>query len=557
MANELLYVPGVGTRYFYDKNKLGTVLLAEIGASNWNSGLVDGHPCFTLSGTAFKFTTAQAFTGSHTVEYWLKLDDWTNAGTAHLFGNSRYNNFYGVAPVVVSGGNNISLKLYFDFTGSGDQTTTVTLPDQSGWVHIAAVYEYSAANYKVNLYVNGTKAAEHYLQLTASMRLVFGGAVETDSATTLFDFFTGKMANIIVSSGVKYTANFTPAWDKVDVSALTESGDKMHNFTSPEIGYLDVGNVPYKIPADLSGAQNSRGLAIGQIVLSQSNLAADNPGCLPLWTGEYYTNASTLYPDFYTWVKSHPELCKTKAEYDAAITTYGECPYYVADEVSGSLRLPKLANYIKMANSTEGITQKGAGVPNITFSNIMAGPNSGMQVDGKTGPYGPNNLATVTLDASKSNAIYGAADTVQPAHTTLYPWVCAFNAAVPASTAQAAEFTGALSGKANADLSNCPPNYDYVVDRQILSDGSWYEVWKSGKLRQGGIATFVNNTEVTLLKPYASTKYHGYVQEATSYEYSQRNTKLQPQTVAVLKIFSGLSQESSTCYWMTEGQGAQ
>uniref|UniRef100_UPI0015A37891 hypothetical protein n=1 Tax=Candidatus Avelusimicrobium faecicola TaxID=3416205 RepID=UPI0015A37891 len=106
-------------------------------------------------------------------------------------------------------------------------------------------------------------------------------------------------------------------------------------------------------------AQNSRGLAIGQLVWSQSSLAKDNPGCLPLWTGEYYTNAVALYPDFYAWVKSHPELCKTKAEYDAAIATYGECPYYVADEVSGSLRLPKLANYIKMANSTEGITQKG------------------------------------------------------------------------------------------------------------------------------------------------------------------------------------------------------
>ena len=449
MANELLYVPGVGTRYFYDKNKLGTVLLAEIGASNWKSGLVDGHPCFTLSGTAFKFTTGSAFTGSHTVEYWLKLDGWSNAGTTHLFGNSRYNNFYGVAPVVVSGGNNISLKLYFDFTGSGDQTTTVTLPDQSGWVHIAAVYEYSASNYKVNLYVNGTKVAEHYLQLMGSMRLLFGGSITGDSDTTLHDAFVGKMANIIVTSGLKYTETFTPAWDKVDVSGLTEGGDKMHNFTSPEIGYLDVGNVPYKIPADLSGAQNSRGLSIGQLVWSQSLLAKDNPGCLPLWTGEYYANASTLYPDFYMWVKSHPELCKTKAEYDSAITTYGECPYYVADEVSGSLRLPKLANYIKMANSTEGITQKGAGLPNITCPLYAEGGAVNNHL-----ADGGDSAGGKTWSASAFNSIYGAADTVQPAHTTLYPWVCAFNAAVPASTAQAAEFTGALAGKANTDFSN-------------------------------------------------------------------------------------------------------
>ena len=223
-------------------------------------------------------------------------------------------------------------------------------------------------------------------------------------------------------------------------------------------------------------AQNFRGLSIGMVVLSQSNLATDNPGCLPLWTGEYYTNASTLYPDFYAWVKSHSELCKTKAEYDAAITTYGECPYYVADEGSGSLRLPKLANYIKMANSTEGITQKGAGLPNITGSidpYVDMNRNwSGAFSVNKTAPTNPSGTSGngygshVMFDASKSNAIYGAADTVRPAHTTLYPWVCAYNSAIQASTAQAAEFTAALAGKANAD-SPMPPR------RNLLSTKAW------------------------------------------------------------------------------------
>lgn len=204
-------------------------------------------------------------------------------------------------------------------------------------------------------------------------------------------------------------------------------------------------------------AQNARGLAIGMVVLNQSNLATDNPGCLPLWTGEYYTNASTLYPDFYAWVKSHPELCKTKAEYDAAIATYGECPYYVADEVSGSLRLPKLANYIKMANSTEGITQKGAGLPNITCPLYAEGGAENNHL-----ADGGNSAGGKTWSASAFNSIYGAADTVQPAHTTLYPWVCAFNAAVPASTAQAAEFTGALASKANIDLANTTPATSFI-----------------------------------------------------------------------------------------------
>jgi hypothetical protein len=212
-------------------------------------------------------------------------------------------------------------------------------------------------------------------------------------------------------------------------------------------------------------AQNSRGLAIGQLVWSQSSLAKDNPGCLPLWTGEYYTNASTLYPDFYAWVKSHPELCKTKAQYDQALSAYGECPYYVADEVAGSLRLPKLVNYIKSADETNGITQGKAGLPDHTHrAPYGKNDNRDYHLQGNGYPHPATSEWFTTINgygkdstpASESNSIYGASDTVTPAHTTLYPWVCAYNAAVPASTAQAAEFTGALSGKANMDLSNVP-----------------------------------------------------------------------------------------------------
>lgn len=315
-------------------------------------------------------------------------------------------------------------------------------------------------------------------------------------------------------------------------------------------------------------AQDGRGFSIGQLVPSQSNLATDNPGCLPLWTGEYYTNASTLYPDFYAWVKSHPELCKTKAEYDAAITTYGECPYYVADEVSGSLRLPKLSNYIKMANSTEGITQKGAGLPNITGSidpYVDMNRNwSGAFSVNKTAPTnqsgtsGNGNGSHVMFDASKSNAIYGAADTVQPAHTTLYPWVCAFNAAVPASTAQAAEFTGALAGKANADLSNCPPNYDYVVEHYNDGAGNWYRKYKSGWLEQGGgygeAFTDYRHVTITFLKPFNDTKYtlvHSSAWSGNAYE-----GVTSAKTVSTFSVFNATNKDGLAS-WEAKGQGAQ
>ena len=244
-------------------------------------------------------------------------------------------------------------------------------------------------------------------------------------------------------------------------------------------------------------AQNSRGLAIGQLVWSQSSLAKDNPGCLPAWTGEYIANAGALYPDFYAWVKSHPELCKTKAQYDEALSAYGECPYYVADEVAGSLRLPKHKNsgrYLvkKEVNGNDwyalysdgwleqgGITGIVADFKTATitlplqfldthYTVSYANWRAGTTEDGTWNNAAILNNSTKSITSfqiySRGNADGGRIFTwyacgqgaVGAQESTLYPWITAYNAAIPASTAQAAEFTGALAGKANMDLSNVP-----------------------------------------------------------------------------------------------------
>ena len=111
----------------------------------------------------------------------------------------------------------------------------------------------------------------------------------------------------------------------------------------------------------VAGTGNTR-RNIGEVYYSQSSLATDNSGALPLWTGE--SVATAMYPSLTEWVTKHTELQCTAEEYERALTTYGECPKYVLS--TDSLRLPRLANYIKMANGIDGITQKEAGLPNIT-----------------------------------------------------------------------------------------------------------------------------------------------------------------------------------------------
>lgn len=318
-------------------------------------------------------------------------------------------------------------------------------------------------------------------------------------------------------------------------------------------------------------------LPMGTVVWSQSASYTDNVGRLPLFTGEYIANASTLYPDFYSWVKNNSQRYKTKAQYDALMAEYGECPYYVVDEVEGSLRLPKLVNYIKSATAAEGITQKGAGLPNITGKAKIGGTGSNPiaipTTEGAFSTYergntmtrgentGPNSYG-LSIDASHSSAVYGSSDTVTPAHTTLYPWVYAFNAAVPASTVQAAEFTGALAGKANADLSNCPANYDYVVESYSDDQGNWYRKYKSGWLEQGGLAySSSGDAAVTLLKPYADT---GFAVMTTNEKTSDINaygwTYIISKTTTGFTISSKSGSGSAvTCNarWEAKGQGAE
>ena len=213
-----------------------------------------------------------------------------------------------------------------------------------------------------------------------------------------------------------------------------------------------------QIVAGFGGTKRS----IGEVYFSQSALATDNSGALPLFTGETIASANTIYPEFYNWVLVHTELQCTTEEYESALTTYGECAKYVIG--GGSLRLPLIRNYIKAANPSEGIKNIQAGLPNVTgdfnaggvwtryASGAFKVPTAEVGGDGPAG--NGSNQTRYTFDASRSSTVYGKSSTVTPASTTLYPWVVAYAAAIPASTAQAAEFQQGLSGKADTNLGN-------------------------------------------------------------------------------------------------------
>lgn len=110
-----------------------------------------------------------------------------------------------------------------------------------------------------------------------------------------------------------------------------------NNAATYEAQQVSVGQI-----ATFMGARADAVHNLGDLHYNKSNLAIDNPGAVPGWTGEYVTNANNVYPDLYTWLKtSHPELCVTRAQYDTAIIATDECKYFVIDEEAGSIRFPK------------------------------------------------------------------------------------------------------------------------------------------------------------------------------------------------------------------------
>lgn len=169
---------------------------------------------------------------------------------------------------------------------------------------------------------------------------------------------------------------------------------------------------------------------VGQVFWSQSSVAADNPGALPLFTGDHVAVAD--YSALHSFLLRHSELVKTKADYDVLVAdTTKDCPFYAID--NGQIYLPILRNFIKAANTTDGIEQVNAGLPNITgtatgFEGRTSATGAfSMDPVGNTGAAehwvqrsGDNVL---TLDASHSSDVYGGSNTVTPAHSTLYPWV--------------------------------------------------------------------------------------------------------------------------------------
>lgn len=159
-------------------------------------------------------------------------------------------------------------------------------------------------------------------------------------------------------------------------------------------------------------------------------------------------NMKAAFPDFYDWVLKYGPTVPL-SEYTLV---EGNCGYYGLDETTGTVRMPTITNgFVGAATAGQYGRAVQAGLPGFTATNDMVTSGAASITSHAgincVGYEATTPTAHIDVDASRSSPIYGRSDTDTPTHVK-YPWVIVvYNAAVPPSVAEAAEFIGLLDGK--------------------------------------------------------------------------------------------------------------
>ena len=223
-----------------------------------------------------------------------------------------------------------------------------------------------------------------------------------------------------------------------------------------------------------------------------------------------------LYTDY---TGNGTTLTMSAEAYEYTLAKTGVCGGFVIDSASGSVRLPRVVNGTLWGADSSTIGQSlAAGLPNITgdfvggASTTSAGAFSAKSGAGsKTGgaQWTEKVNSFVNFDASRSNAIYGNSDTVQPPAIRVSWCIQVYNAATALSEQESANLASLMQTKAQTDFGNVAENLDFVIDSWKAADGSsWYRKYRSGWVEQGGhTSTGTTADVITLPVEFADTDY--------------------------------------------------
>ena len=319
------------------------------------------------------------------------------------------------------------------------------------------------------------------------------------------------------------TAHFTPEVKKLEngltvhVRAKEKNTGARPSFNADETGAKPVvkGNNLKLEAADIAGAGHRLELQydsqLDKWVLQNPAKGITPQSGVPVGTIEYF--ATTTPPAGYLKADGAAVGRETYPDLFAAIgTAFGE------GDGSTTFNLPDLIDRFAQGSKTPG--QKiEAGLPNITgeinIDNTLAGMShyegalypvnsSGY----KNSQLSNNNGTPVAFDASRSNPIYGASDTVQPPALTLLPCIKAFDAVTNPGLIDITELANDVSDLDAQKLDKSVNGTAVKYVTETYNDGTnWYRKWSDGWLEQGGVIAGNFNGTLTFLLPFSDARY--------------------------------------------------
>ena len=236
--------------------------------------------------------------------------------------------------------------------------------------------------------------------------------------------------------------------------------------------------------ADVENIKNKMSLPIGTII----------PSAIPLKdAGVHLLDGSTIaqngiYADFVTLLKNLVaegySLTCSNDEFETDLANTGNCGKFVIDDISGTIRLPRITRFIQgltdMASLTDIGTSLSASLPNIRgqldFSTSIGFPASVNNVDESaitrrlssrdqymTGSgSAANRTHGIEFNASRNNDIYQDGATVQPQATQFPYYIVLANSYQTDVQVDINNYVNELNAKADKTLLNslsmCPSN---------------------------------------------------------------------------------------------------
>lgn len=415
----------------------------------------------------------------------------------------------------------------FKFTTGSDVTTLQAI------AHTENFFSLEISNGNLFTYIRSNNALIH--------------GIQTNTTYWIKSNFSMQDQNIFVrtfyvsTDGVNYTQVYT-AGDSYPTMDLNNSyqftlGINARSHATPFLGSIDIKECYIK--------QNST----------------------YLWNGADYT----VLPNYYT----------DTIEYERCLENYGACGKFVLDTVNQTIRLPKITGIVE---GTVNVSTLGdlieAGLPNIIGSSTLYagsdtsdrgvvynatnafyndGSNSGIHY-ASTGSTKTVANSNFNIDASRSSAIYGNSDTVQPQTIKSYIYIVIATLTktdIEVDIDEVMTDLNTLQGDVNNKVSKDSLSEVHVVIETYVNGYSWYRIYSDGWCEQGGKFTYSSDGSqtISLLKSIDTSRpiYMSYKlvtnRSAAAYE---RECNVNSYTSSSLTVYTSTS-NGSEAFWTVNG----